>query len=96
MAGAIGSMQQSSAEAAKCLREFGATSCTDITGFGLLGHLQEVALASKVIIPPPLSPPPHTQTLSLTPSPFPAGRFAGFQLKASPVRRFGHLTDILT
>ena len=47
-AGAIASMQQSSAQAAAILRRFGATACTDVTGFGLLGHLQEVALASQV------------------------------------------------
>ena len=41
-------MQQSSAEAAAILRRHGATACTDVTGFGLLGHLQEIALASQV------------------------------------------------
>ena len=46
--GAIQSMQQSSAKAAEILKRHGATACTDVTGFGLLGHLQEVAVASKV------------------------------------------------
>ena len=43
---AIESMDQSNASAAKLLREHGARSCTDITGFGLLGHLLEMVRAS--------------------------------------------------
>ena len=40
-------MQQSSAEAAALLREAGATGCTDVTGFGLIGHLGEMTQASQ-------------------------------------------------
>ena len=43
---AIETMDQSSASAAKLLREHGARSCTDVTGFGLLGHLLEMLRAS--------------------------------------------------
>ena len=43
---AISSMLQSNLAAAACLHEHGATACTDVTGFGLLGHLIEMTKAS--------------------------------------------------
>ncbi len=46
--GAIESMIQSNREAAKCLFNHKANACTDITGFGLLGHLVEMTKASNV------------------------------------------------
>lgn len=45
---ACASMQQSNAAAAACLARHGAMGCTDVTGFGLLGHLAEMTKASKV------------------------------------------------
>ena len=41
-------MTTSAREASKAMQEFGANGCTDITGFGLLGHAFEMAKASKV------------------------------------------------
>jgi selenide, water dikinase len=43
---AIATMLQSTASAAACLLAHGATACTDVTGFGLLGHLLEMLRAS--------------------------------------------------
>ncbi|MGF1458925.1 MAG: selenide, water dikinase SelD [Leptolyngbyaceae cyanobacterium] len=47
---AIAHMIQPSAMAMQCLRQFGVTACTDITGFGLLGHLLELVQASQVAV----------------------------------------------
>eukprot|EP00891_Asterochloris_glomerata_P005153 jgi/Astpho2/5153/Aster-06363 len=46
--GALQSMQQSSQRAAEALQAAGATACTDVTGFGLLGHLTEMTRPSQV------------------------------------------------
>jgi selenide, water dikinase len=42
------SMVVSNRLGAQCLTEYGATSCTDLTGFGLLGHLVEMTRPSGV------------------------------------------------
>ncbi len=45
---ALVSMTQSSKAAAECLRRHGTSGCTDITGFGVLGHLLEMIRPSGV------------------------------------------------
>ena len=47
---ALKSMVQSNRLAAQCLFRNGASACTDVTGFGLLGHAVEMTKASKVDI----------------------------------------------
>ncbi len=42
IAAALEHMEQSNAAAADILQRHGASACTDITGFGLLGHLREM------------------------------------------------------
>lgn len=45
---ALEQMQVSSLRASQCLREYGVSACTDVTGFGLLGHLVEMTKPSGV------------------------------------------------
>jgi selenide,water dikinase len=47
---AVCSMLLSNQEAAKVFIEHGASACTDVTGFGLLGHLLEMVKASGVAV----------------------------------------------
>jgi selenide,water dikinase len=44
----LASMKTSNASAAQVMRELGARACTDVTGFGFLGHCWELAAGSGV------------------------------------------------
>ncbi len=48
LAGAIAAMRRSNADAARILRAHGIVACTDVTGFGLAGHLLEMLRASAL------------------------------------------------
>ena len=49
-AAAIATMTNSASAASKIMVRLGASACTDITGFGLLGHAYEMAKASNVTL----------------------------------------------
>ncbi len=49
-AAAIAAMTTSAAAASKAMSKVDASACTDVTGFGLLGHAFEMAVASDVTI----------------------------------------------
>ena len=47
---AIAAMLCSNQKAVDIFQQYGATACTDISGFGLLGHLSEMVKASKISV----------------------------------------------
>lgn len=49
-AAAIQTMRASAREPSRLMQKLGASACTDITGFGLLGHVYELAAASEVTV----------------------------------------------
>ncbi|NES05051.1 MAG: selenide, water dikinase SelD [Okeania sp. SIO2F4] len=55
---AIKSMLVSNQNAAQLLLEYGATACTDVTGFGLVGHLLEMVKGQKVSVELDMEPIP--------------------------------------
>jgi selenide,water dikinase len=45
---AIKTMSELNKYAAEIIEKYNVNACTDVTGFGLLGHLSEISLASKI------------------------------------------------
>jgi selenide,water dikinase len=81
---AIAHMTQSNAAAARILRAHGATSATDVTGFGLLGHLVEMVRAGNVDATLSLPAVPLLDGLSETVA---AGIFSSLQPQNVRLRR---------
>ncbi|KAG7667090.1 putative Selenide, water dikinase [Nannochloris sp. 'desiccata'] len=50
ISGAKESMLESNSVPAEVFRQFNCTACTDVTGFGFLGHLAEMSRASQVTV----------------------------------------------
>ncbi len=67
VSGAIRGMETLNKDAAEVMLSVGVNACTDVTGFGLLGHAQELAEASGVLLridAAALPVYPHTQELA--------------------------------
>ncbi len=47
---AVQSMLKLNRDACEAMLEFDVHACTDVTGFGLIGHAREMAMASKVTL----------------------------------------------
>lgn len=74
LAPAVAVMEQLNAEAARLMTRHGAHACTDVTGFGMLGHLWEMASASG------LGAEVHAEAVPVLPEALPfcaAGRLPG-------------------
>lgn len=73
VAAALRCMRQSNQHAAACLTAHEATASTDVTGFGLLGHLHEMARASHAAVKIRLADVPLLQgtPIRYPPSPLP-------------------------
>jgi selenide,water dikinase len=84
---ALAMMQVSARQAAACLRKFEAGACTDITGFGLIGHLVEMLKASGVDVELDLAALPLLEGAAETVE---AGIFSSLQPQNLRLRRAIH------
>ena len=82
--GALESMLQSNREGAACLFRHGVRACTDVTGFGLLGHLVEMTRPSGVDVELTLSSIPILEGAEETVK---AGIFSSLQPENVRLRR---------
>ena len=86
-------MLVSGRRAAECLSRHGATACTDVTGFGLAGHLLEMLQASQVDARLKLEAVPVIDGASeaskegFTSSLYPENQRVDSQMKTSPATR---------
>ncbi|MDE0156161.1 MAG: selenide, water dikinase SelD [Gammaproteobacteria bacterium] len=87
IAAALESMVQSNLGAARCLFRHGATACTDVTGFGLLGHLVEMIKPSRVDVEVDLNAIPYLAGAEETVA---AGVFSSLQPQNLRLRRAIH------
>lgn len=81
---ALDTMLQSNREAAACFLAHGARACTDVTGFGLVGHLVEMVQASAVDVELALDAIPLLEGAEETVR---AGIFSSLQPQNSRLRR---------
>ena len=90
---ALATMQVSAREAAACLRRFEASACTDVTGFGLIGHLVEMTKPSGVDVELDLAAVPLLDGARETVE---AGIFSSLQPQNLRLRRVVHDAEALT
>jgi selenide,water dikinase len=88
--GALATMHVSARDAAACLRRFGAAACTDVTGFGLIGHLVEMTKPSAVNVELDLAAVPLLEGARETVE---AGIFSSLQPQNLRLRRAVHDAD---
>lgn len=97
MAEAIDSMLTLNKDAAIAMQEVGCHSCTDITGFGLMGHMYEMAAGSQVQIAlfvdevPLLTGAMECASMGL----IPAGAYANRDAMVKHVRQDDQFSEVL-
>ncbi len=90
-------MSRLNSDAARVMQEVGCNGCTDVTGFGLLGHLLEMAAASNVLIEINVSEVPIINSVRemADMGMVPAGSFANRKYCEKSVVVDGHVDGVL-